>query len=89
MTTDQDIIVAPSKVTTDGFCEVCNINEYRYKKQSKLVCKWCHDRLESPHLAEKSDQELDEMRNDNLKKLMDATRNSIVNVTNISGIGFK
>lgn len=89
MTIDQEIRVTPSNIATDVFCDVCKINEYRYKKQDKLVCKWCHDRLEFPHLAEKSDQELDQMRIDNLNTIKDTARNSIVNAANISSIGFK
>lgn len=89
MTTDQAIRVTPSNIATDVFCDVCKINEYRYKKQNKLVCKWCHDRLEFPHLAEKSDQELDQMRIDNLNTIKDTAKNSIVNAANISSIGFK
>ena len=89
MTTEEQLRITPSQVATDVFCDVCKVNEFRYKKHDKFVCKWCHDRLESPHLADKSDQELDEMRIDNLKRVTDTARNSVINMNNISGIGFK
>jgi hypothetical protein len=62
----------------DGLCETCKKVEYKYYKKEKHVCKNCWDRDQYPNLSHMTDEELNQYRLENLKKVDDA-KSSIVN----------
>lgn len=68
-------------VPADGQCQGCPTNKFRYRKDGKYLCKHCWDRSTYPELLGKTDEEIDKLREENIKK--NTKKYEIVNTSNL------
>ena len=73
-------------IPDDNLCENCKKNIQQYIKKNRYLCRYCWDRDEYSYLANLTDQELDTLKTENLKKIYEDNKSTnIVNTKSLMG----
>ena len=75
-----------TQIPIDNKCEICQVNELRYYQKEKHVCLYCWTRVAHPELSDKTDDEIQTMRELN-NKTKETKTTKLVNMG--SFIGFQ
>ena len=71
--TEISVIGQRTEIPADHKCEICHVNDLKYYQKEKHVCLYCWTRVAYINLQDKTDEEINLIRNsnkDNMRKLI-------------------
>ena len=67
----------------DGLCEDCHKNNHKYIRNDNFLCLYCWERREHLEYKDLTDEELENKRQESIKKLSSKKNRGIINTSNI------